>query len=125
MPLSNGKSYKAFQKNIKTEIEHGKPQKTAVAIAYSIQDRAKHKKHMDEGGSADGCQMCADDKMAGGGEADEQPMMDTKDPEMGEDIDSELNDMIGEELMNAIHSKDKKAIMDCLTAIVDMCRNKE
>lgn len=34
MPLVNGKSDKAFKENIKTEIEHGKPQDQAVAIAY-------------------------------------------------------------------------------------------
>ena len=35
MPLSKGTGKKAISKNIKTEIEHGKPQKQAVAIALS------------------------------------------------------------------------------------------
>jgi 8-oxo-dGTP pyrophosphatase MutT (NUDIX family) len=35
MPLESGKSKEAFEHNIKTEIEAGKPQKQAVAIAYS------------------------------------------------------------------------------------------
>jgi hypothetical protein len=35
MPLSKGKSKKTIGKNIKTEMEHGKPQKQAVAIALS------------------------------------------------------------------------------------------
>lgn len=35
MPLKPGKSKKAFSENIKTEIKAGKPQKQAVAIAYS------------------------------------------------------------------------------------------
>jgi hypothetical protein len=43
MPLEKGKSKAAFQKNIKTEIEAGKPQKQAVAIAYSEQRRSGKK----------------------------------------------------------------------------------
>lgn len=39
MPLVQGKSKKALQKNIKTEIEAGKPPKQAVAIAYSVKRR--------------------------------------------------------------------------------------
>ncbi len=35
MPLSKGKSKNTITKNIRTEIEHGKPQKQAVAIALS------------------------------------------------------------------------------------------
>jgi len=36
MPLKKGKSEKSFKSNIKTEMEAGKPQKQAVAIAYSM-----------------------------------------------------------------------------------------
>lgn len=43
MPLKHGKSQKAFEQNIKTEIEHGKPQKQALAIAYAIRRRAQRK----------------------------------------------------------------------------------
>ncbi len=35
MPLEKGKSPKAFSHNVSTEIKAGKPQKQAVAIAYS------------------------------------------------------------------------------------------
>lgn len=35
MPLKSGKSKKAFESNIKTEMRAGKPKKQAVAIAYS------------------------------------------------------------------------------------------
>jgi hypothetical protein len=38
MPLIKGKSKKAFQKNVATEIKRGKPPKQAVAIAYSVKD---------------------------------------------------------------------------------------
>ncbi len=34
MPLMPGKSKEAFSHNVKAEIEAGKPQKQAVAIAY-------------------------------------------------------------------------------------------
>lgn len=44
MPLANGKSKKARQQNIATEIKAGKPPKQAVAIAYAQQRRAKGKK---------------------------------------------------------------------------------
>ena len=49
MPLIKGKSQKSFVKNLKTEMEHGKPQKQALAIAYSVMRKAKHHK-MAEGG---------------------------------------------------------------------------
>ena len=48
MPLKHGTSDKTRQANIKKEIEHGKPPKQAVAIAYSVQREAIAKK----GGSA-------------------------------------------------------------------------
>lgn len=44
MPLKPGKSRKAMSQNIKTEMAAGKPQKQAVAIAYSVKGRGKPKK---------------------------------------------------------------------------------
>ena len=41
MPLIKSKSDKAFKSNIKAEIAAGKPQKQAVAIAYSTKRMAK------------------------------------------------------------------------------------
>ena len=41
MPLTKSKSQKAFAHNIKAEIAAGKPQKQAVAIAYSVKRAAK------------------------------------------------------------------------------------
>lgn len=42
MPLIKSTSKRAFEKNIKTEIAHGKPPKQAVAIAYATKrDAAK------------------------------------------------------------------------------------
>lgn len=44
MPLSKSTSKKAFSKNISAEVKAGKPQKQAVAIAYSVKREAAKKK---------------------------------------------------------------------------------
>ncbi len=47
MPMVKGKaasSKKGFSKNVETEMKAGKPQKQAVAIAYSEADRGKRRK---------------------------------------------------------------------------------
>lgn len=41
MPLSQGKSNKSFSKNVRTEMNAGKPQRQAVAIAEAIRRRNK------------------------------------------------------------------------------------
>ncbi len=41
MPLNKSGSKSAMSQNIKTEMAAGKPQKQAVAIAYSVQRQAK------------------------------------------------------------------------------------
>lgn len=43
MPLKKSKSKKAFSENIKAEMNAGKPQKQAVAIAYSVKRKATDK----------------------------------------------------------------------------------
>ena len=40
MPLVKGKSKKSISKNIKTEMEHGKPQKQSIAIALNVARKA-------------------------------------------------------------------------------------
>ena len=44
MPLKKSKSPKAFSSNVKTEMEAGKPQKQAVAIAYQMKQDAENKR---------------------------------------------------------------------------------
>jgi len=44
MPLKKSTSPAAFKSNIKAEIKAGKPQKQAVAIAYSVKRAAEGKK---------------------------------------------------------------------------------
>lgn len=43
MPLKVGRSKKSFSYNVKAEMAADKPQKQAVAIAYSEQRKAGHK----------------------------------------------------------------------------------
>lgn len=50
MPLIKGqkaKTRKGFSENVRREMEAGKPQKQAVAIAYSQADEKKHKSKSD------------------------------------------------------------------------------
>ena len=44
MPLKKGSSSKAISANIKTEMQHGKPQKQAVAIAMRVAGKPPPKK---------------------------------------------------------------------------------
>lgn len=41
MPLKRGSSKKTISANIKTEMEHGKPQKQAIAIAMRMAGKSR------------------------------------------------------------------------------------
>jgi hypothetical protein len=41
MPLKKSASRKAFSSNVKTEMQAGRPQKQALAIAYSVKREAE------------------------------------------------------------------------------------
>jgi hypothetical protein len=145
MPLIHSKKPSAFKKNIKTEMAAGKPQKQAVAIAYSEKDHAEHKA---DGGIIDSIESTVGDWghstgwQSGQSEPD-KPDLDTtgemiqqkaqKDPEPddsyaeGGEVDADdnaMSDAAGEEFMNAIHSKDKKAVWDSFCAMARSFKNR-
>jgi len=90
MPLIKSKSPQAFKKNLETEMSAGKPQKQALAIAYSMKKRQK----LARGGVAMQCPACledvehggrcdahSDNRMASGGEVGQMNQME-KDGDM-------------------------------------------
>lgn len=44
MPLKKSASKKAFSQNVSTEMQAGRPQKQALAIAYSVKREAQGRK---------------------------------------------------------------------------------
>jgi len=106
------KTPEAFKHNVKAEIEAGKPPKQAVAIAYSEKASAEHKKHLAEGGKVDGCPEC-----------EKIPESEANDNESDPDV--EMHDMVGREMMEHIHSKNHKGLMDSLKAAIALHANKK
>lgn len=107
MPLVHGKSDKAFSENVSREMDAGKPQKQAVAIAYSVKREASHKK-MGHGGEVDGCPDCMG--MEEGGYVEGGEVQGPSDDEMYEHCAGEL--------MEALEKKDKRGALEALRAIL-------
>jgi len=133
MPLIHSKSPKAFSKNVATEMHAGKPQKQAVAIAYSEQRHANQKKMSMGGETAAGeeepkcigaeCKGCSSKSCyAKGGEVTTEP--DNLDAIGTEEMDSDLHDMLGSEILGAIEAKDHKMLWSGLEAMVLSMMNK-
>jgi len=73
MPLIKSKSKPAFSKNVEAEMHAGKPQKRALAIAYSIKRRAPKK--MAKGGSVEGRADISDHKITADSSTEESQRM--------------------------------------------------
>ncbi len=97
MPLIKSKSKAAFSHNVAAEMHAGKPQDQALAIAYS-----EKRKHMFEGGYAEGGEAEASD------DGDNEVMMDH----------------VALECMHAIETKDKEAFLDSFHVLVADILNK-
>jgi hypothetical protein len=133
MPLIQGKSKEAFGKNIGAEVRAGKPERQAVAIAYSEKAKAEHKKHLAMGGKVAGCGYCMGG-YAGGGLmlGHKHPNMMDKGGEIGgmeEDtgMDPDHEAMLDEcagECLDAIKTDDKMGFRDALKVLVADILNK-
>lgn len=101
MPLIQDKSKEAFSKNMGKEMDAGKSQKQALAIAYAI----KRKKggmddtpHMAMGGMshiADKIRIKRIQKMSKGGEVGEYPVEKDSEYAEGGEVDNGIDDMDG------------------------------
>jgi len=147
MPLNKSGSKKAFSENVRTEMHHGKPQKQAVAIAYSVMRKAGHK--MAKGGMCEKCDGECKYAMGGmsysdGGDVQPGPggvpvsssvgakisegfkKMDeggeVEEMEGSEMDDGGMMDHVASELMDAFEAKDKKLMLDALKALIHYCK---
>ena len=100
MPLIEGKSKKSFVKNLKTEIDAGKPKKQALAIAYSIKRRNQkahggmvqneklHPEHSHVSESTKRIERLMKKKMAMGGMVESDDDMFLSMPDDNDELDS-------------------------------------
>ena len=95
MPLYESSSKKAFSHNIEAEIHAGKPQKQAVAIAYSEKRKAEGEGYSE------------------GGEVED-----------GMDDHEAMLDQVASEAMSAIENKDRGMFRDAFHVMVSDIVNK-
>lgn len=121
MPLMNGKSPKAFSKNVSTEMNAGKPQNQALAIAYSMKRKAAAKK-MAEGGVAshehsETCMSEGGSCYAMGGEVENEklhPEMEVSAPEGMLEDEEVMEDEGDDESEDARHYADGGMIAEIM-----------
>lgn len=71
------------------------------------------------------CEMCHGGKMAKGGPVEIEVKEEHHIPAESASEDHELHDIVGNEMMDAVHSKDHKKFMGGLEAMVLRCLNKK
>ena len=87
MPLIKGKSDKSFSKNVSAEMDAGKPQKQALAIAYSVKRKAQGK-----AGGGPICKACGG-SMAKGGAVENEKLHPEMEVEMPEGMETDIDAM--------------------------------
>lgn len=101
MPLIQGKSKKSLSKNIEAEMHAGKPQKQAIAIAYSVQKKNKAKKSYGgmTPGYSDGGEIRAASERPSEDEKRKrsQDMLDAHETEHGPELDARREHMVSED----------------------------
>lgn len=119
MPLMKSKSKGAFEHNVKAEMNAGKDQKQALAIAYSVKRRAKK---MNKGGMVDMDDMSmpeqhmSDDHLLSDEEAYESPFQmaseqmgdDAELEESGQQVHPSMDNEEGNSMLDDIMSKIRK-----------------
>lgn len=137
MPLKQSSSNKAFKSNLKTEMSAGKPQKQALAIAYSTKRANSSKKA--HGGHVTECEACkladggtcAEHMMAEGGEVDATKPLhtspDSANPELEETMAMPEDEMATDTESSEADSdseKDKPTVTMNISLVDDIMKDR-
>lgn len=128
--MSGGGEVKKSGSEILSKIEPSQPRampELAKQAAMSAKKQPSEKEFQDDFSKQSALRSQereADRKKRGGKYAEGGEVSGEMHVDPEPDADSELHDMMGEELMDAIHSKDSKRIMQSLEACVLSCMNK-